>query len=70
MFDFFDSLIGYIEVVFEYISTIIGSLITFVTIIPQAISFPLSLIGLLPVLIGTSLLTVIGVSVIKLIIGR
>lgn len=70
MFEFFDSLIGYIEVFFEYVSTIIGSLISFVTIIPQAISFPLGMVGFLPVLIGTSVLTVVGVSVIKLIVGR
>lgn len=70
MFEFFDTIAGYFELIGQYLLTIIESLISFVTLIPQAGSFPLSIVGFMPHILGTSILTIVGVSIIKLIVGR
>lgn len=70
MFQFFDTIAGFFELIGQYLLTIIESLISFITLIPHAVSIPLSIVGFMPALIGTSILAVIGVSIIKLIIGR
>lgn len=70
MFDFFDKCIGFIEVIFDYFLTVISSLIGFLGITSQAVSFPLSLVGAMPSIIGISMMSVIGISVVKLITGR
>lgn len=70
MFDFFDQVVGYIEVFFDYLSGIVAAFVNFLVLVPQSTSFALSLVGFMPSIIGTAIISVIGVSIIKLIVGR
>ena len=70
MFDFFDKVIGYIEIAFEFLFNVVESLITFITLIPNAMSLPLHLVGYLPTIIGTAVVSVMAIGVIKLLAGR
>lgn len=70
MFDFFDKVIGYIEMAFEFLFNVVESLFTFITLIPKAMTLPVHLIGYLPSIIGTAVLSVMSIGVIKLLAGR
>lgn len=70
MFDFFAKVIGYIEMAFEFLVNVVESLFTFIAIIPQAMSLPLHLVGYLPTIVGTAVVSVLAIGVIKLLAGR
>lgn len=70
MFEFFNSVMGYIETVFDFLISIVEALISFLGIIPTALALPLALVEYVPLIIGTSITAVLGTQVVKLIIGR
>ena len=70
MFDFFSQLFGYIEVAFNFLLNIVESTITLISTLPNAISTAVYLVGFLPSFIGSCVIAVIAVGVVKLMIGR
>lgn len=70
MLDFFEMLWSYIVLFFDYLINTIEMLITFIFSLSTALQIPSVIYGMIPAVIGSSLLAVIAVAVIKLLIGR
>lgn len=70
MFDFFDKIIGYIEMAWDFLISIIESLLQLLVLTSTTVSLPLNLVGYLPSVLGVSVLVSVSVYVVKLIVGR
>lgn len=70
MFSFFDILIDYIWMFFNYLINIVESVISLIVYYASAFGALLLAIGFMPPLIGGSALFVLAVGIIKLILGR
>ena len=70
MFDFFEQVLGMLESFFEFFINTCESLFTATEVLTKAVVFPMELVGLLPSLLGSSLLIVISLATVKFIIGR
>lgn len=70
MFDFFEKTLGIIESVFEFFINFCESLFLATEVLTKAVVFPMELAGLMPNIIGSSMLIVISLAVVKFIIGR
>lgn len=70
MLDFFEMLWSYIVLFFDYLINTIEMLITFIFALSTAIQIPAGIYGYLPAIIGSSMLVVVAIAVIKLLIGR
>lgn len=70
MFDFFNQIIGYVETAFNFLLNFIESLITAVVFVTNSSTVVLGMAGFMPNIIGTCLVIVIAISIIKFLIGR
>lgn len=70
MFDFFAKVLGFIETVFEFFINFIESLFKSIEILAKSVIFPFELVGFLPSIIGSALIIVVSLGVIKFLIGR
>lgn len=70
MFDFFSKVLGYFESFFEYFINFLDSLFMGIEILTKSIVFPFELSGFLPSIIGSAMIIVISLSVVKFILGR
>lgn len=70
MFDFFNQIIGYVETAFDFLLNFIESLITAVVFVSNSSAVVLSMAGFMPTIIGTCLVIVVSISIIKFLIGR
>lgn len=69
MLDFFDWVISSFENLFTLLFNLIDSLVSFLVIVPQVAAFPLQLLSYVPGLLGTCILCVVSVGIIKLCLG-
>lgn len=70
MFDFFDRVIGFLEIIWSAIEHFFKSIFYLFELIIAGNSIQYVLVPLLPSIIGISFTIVIAVCVVKLIIGR
>lgn len=72
MLDFFGWIADLFTTLWTFLTTLIESLITFFQVIVQSLTLPplLTVGGLLPTFVVTSLLAVVSIGLCKLIIGR
>ncbi len=70
MFDFFEQVLGYIESFFEFFLNFCESLFEALEVLANAIVFPGLLAGYLPSIIGSSVIIVTSLAVVKFLIGR
>lgn len=70
MLDFFSKVLGYLESFFEYFINILDSLFMGLEILAKSIVFPFELSGFLPSIIGSAMIIVISLVVVKFILGR
>ena len=70
MVDFFQAIINYIEIVWNFFVNLITSLINLVTAVLAAVSIPQTVYGFVFAPLGASIMAVMAISVLKLIIGR
>lgn len=70
MFDFFDKLIGYVSVAFEFFLNLIESLLMAIGFMGTSVSFVGSIIMYMPSIIGTAVAIFLAIFVIKFLIGR
>lgn len=70
MFDFFSKILGFIETVFEFFINLVESLFKALEILAKSIVFPFELVGFLPAFLGSAMVIVIAVGVIKFLVGR
>ena len=69
MFKFFDSLMDFIFTIWNLVVNSISSLINAIVVVTQATTVPLQLISYVPAVIGASITLVVGIGVIKLVLG-
>lgn len=70
MLEFFSKVLGYLETFFEYFINIMESLFMGLEILTKAIVFPFELSGFLPNILGSAMLVVISLAIVKFILGR
>ena len=70
MFDFFEKILGYIESFFEYFVNFCESLFEALGVLASSITFPVFLAGHLPSIIGSCVIIVTSLAVVKFLIGR
>lgn len=70
MFDFFEKVLGFIETVFEFFINLVESLFMALEVLSKSIVFPLELAGLMPSVIGSAMVIVVSLAVVKFIVGR
>lgn len=70
MFDFFNTIIGYIQIAWEYFTNLISTFVFAAQMITAALNFPRLLVGVVPPVLGASVLIFIAVYVVKFFIGR
>lgn len=69
MFNFFDTIVTYFQMLWEYISNMLSALLNTIKVLLTAVILPQTIIGYLPGIIGSSLIIVSGVAIAKLILG-
>lgn len=70
MFDFFDRLFGYIEIVFDFFLNIIKTLITALGVLSQSATIVVHLTGYMPTMIATGVVVFSAIMICKFLIGR
>ncbi len=70
MLEFFDQILGFFELAWEFLLNVIKSLGSAILFVSQISPLPLSLIGFMPTVLGTCITIVVGMAVIKFIVGR
>lgn len=70
MFDFFDKIWGTVELLLSFLFNLVESLLSAILVIGHGSSFVLQLSGLMPTIVGSSMLIVLFMAVLKFILGR
>ena len=70
MFDFFDTIIGYIELAWSYFLNLIHTIVFACQMITASLAFPRQLVGVVPFALGAAIMIFIAVYVVKFFIGR
>lgn len=68
MLNFFDTLIGYIELFINFIVNFFQMLGNLIVIVISAMSVPTEVILFAPAIVGACVTTVVGVSIVKLLL--
>lgn len=69
MLDFFEWLVDFFQSIGEFVTNLFNSFVTAIGILSQASSFPLQLVKFVPGIIGSCIIMVTAVAVIKLVLG-
>ena len=69
MLSFFDTVIGYFQLVWEFFTNFLNSLIMAFRVILLSIGIPQVISGYLPAFLGSCVILVSGAAIIKLILG-
>lgn len=70
MLDFFDTIVEYITLIWDWFSGFLTASVTFMTSVHDAVDVPTTLIGYMPGVIGACIGGVVAVAVVKAIFGR
>lgn len=70
MFDFFEKIWGTVELVLAFFFNLIESMFSAIAVMSNGATFVIQLSGLMPTIIGSSMLIVVFMAVIKFLIGR
>ncbi len=70
MLDFFGTIIGYIETIWDFFLNLINSLLTLISALASAILLPPVVALAAPSFLAASVTAVAGIAICKLIIGR
>ena len=70
MSNFFDAIVYYFEIVFNFVKNIIGSINHVFVIIFESLSLPQVLAGYCFPILGSSVIIVSAIAILKLITGR
>ena len=70
MFEFFDSVLGAIEVALNFLYNTINALVTAVDVLANAMVLPGELAIFLPGIIGSAILVSVSLAVVKFLVGR
>lgn len=70
MFDFFDKIIGTVELLLSFFFNLIDGLMKAVLVMTNGVAFVLRISGLMPTFIASSIIIVLFMAVLKFLIGR
>ena len=70
MFDFFEKILGFVESFFEFFLNFVESLGTALETLAASVTLPLYISGYLPSILGSAVVIVTSLGVIKFLIGR
>lgn len=70
MLNFFETIIGYVELIWNFFLNLLQSLLTLLVALLQALTLPNKLVMFAPSFMAASILAVGAIAAIKLIIGR
>lgn len=70
MLDFFESIISYIDLIWNFFINAIRSLISLFTVLLGAVTLPQMLVNTVPSFLAVSVSAVASIALIKLIVGR
>lgn len=70
MFDFFDKILGFIEVIWDYFLNLIESLAMAVYFVGNSVNFTTYLVPFMPAIIGSAIVVFVAIYLIKFLIGR
>lgn len=70
MFDFFGTILGWLQTLANFIVSLVESLILAIVALSASSSLPLTLVSFMPAILGASITIVVAVMVVKFLIGR
>lgn len=70
MIEALQSILDFFDIVWNFVQNLINSIIILFQIIAQAIALPPLLVGIVPPIIGVGILSMFGIAIAKLIVGR
>lgn len=70
MFDFLSSILGWLATLADYIISFFDSVSIAVVALSNSIALPLTLVGYMPVFIGSSITVIVAIMIVKFLIGR
>lgn len=70
MFDFFDTIVEYLSICWNWLTGFFSASADFFTAVTEAVTVPTMLVGWMPDLIGACIGSVVAVAVVKAIFGR
>lgn len=70
MFDFFNQLLGFVEVTFSFFMNVIESLIQAITFVVTSVPFVFALASYMPAIIASCMIIIVSIAIVKFIIGR
>lgn len=70
MFDFFDKILGFVEIIWDYFINLIESLAMAVYFVGTSVSFTTYIVPFMPAIIGSAIVVFMAIYLIKFLIGR
>lgn len=70
MLDFFNSIISFIETIWDFFLNLINTLLTFIQTLTEAVLLPPMLLGYVWPPIASCIVAVAGFAIVKMIVGR
>lgn len=70
IFDFFDTVLSFFEMAFNFVWTIISSLISAIGVIGSSLSFGYAFVGFMPTFLATSFFVFLFIYLVKFFVGR
>lgn len=70
MLDFFHSIVTYFELLWQFVTNLLSSLLNLIIVVAEAITLPQVLAGYVFPVLGSAILAVSAIAVLKLILGR
>lgn len=70
MFDFFGTILGWLQTLANFIVSLVESLILAIVALSASSSLPLTLVSYMPAILGASITIAVAVMVVKFLIGR
>lgn len=68
--DFFNSIVDFIEVAFNFLSNMVSSLVIMIQVVTNAAGMPIHFTGIVCSFLGASMLSVVGIGILFKIVGR
>lgn len=68
--DFFNSIVDFIEVAFNFLSNMVTSLVVMIQVVMNAAGMPLHFLGVVAPFVGASMVAVVGLGILFKVLGR
>lgn len=69
MLNFFGSIVDFFQSIWSFLTNLVSSLLTALTLLQQLPLFTTSLLGLVPGVLGSCIAVVVAIGIVKLIVG-